>query len=112
MLFAQIPALGEFFTILAAHGGWHPENMELEAAKALLGALVLPALEAVEDPSRPSAPENICAYAASLGVRIDDEISLARFTAWFNGHLTREQRLQISSTGRFEGWPPVEQPAE
>ena len=112
LLFAQIPALGEFFTILAAHGGWHPENMELEAAKALLGALVLPALEAVEDPSRPSAPENICAYAASLGVRIDDEISLARFTAWFNGHLTREQRLQISSTGRFEGWPPVEQPAE
>ena len=24
LLFAQIPALGEFFTILAAHGRWHP----------------------------------------------------------------------------------------
>ncbi|MGP9539149.1 hypothetical protein ACT3SP_14135 [Brachybacterium sp. AOP43-C2-M15] len=107
MLFAQIPALGEFFTILDAHGRWHRENMELGAAQALLGELVLPVLEAVDDPSRPSGPENIHAYAASLGVRTDDERSLAKFIAWFNGHLTREQRLQIASTGRFEGWPPA-----
>lgn len=79
--------------------------MVVGAARALLGELVLPALEAVEDPSRPSTPENICAYAASLGVRVDDAASLAKFTAWFNGHLAREQRLQISSTGRFEGAP-------
>lgn len=107
MLFAQIPALGEFFTILAAHGRWHRENMELESAKALLGELVLPVLEVVDDPSRRSEPENIYAHAASLGVRIDDEESLAQFDAWFNGHLTRDQRLQISSTGRFHGWPPA-----
>lgn len=108
LLLAQIPALGEFFTILAAHGRWHRENMELGAAKALLRELVLPVLEAVDDPSRPSEPENIHAYAASLGVRTDDERSLAKFTSWFNGHLTREQRHQIASTGRFQGWPPVE----
>lgn len=107
MYFAQIPALGAFFTILAAHGRWHRDNMELGAAQALLGELLLPVLELVDDPSRPSDPENIHAYAASLGVRTDDEQSLAKFTAWFNGHLTREQRLQISSTGRFEGWPPA-----
>lgn len=106
MLFAQIAALGEFFEILAAHRRWHRENTEVGAARALLGELVLPALEAVEDPSRPSTPENICAYAASFGVSVDDAASLAKFTAWFNGHLTREQRLQFSSTGRFEGWPP------
>lgn len=79
--------------------------MVVGAARALLGELVLPALEAVEDLSRPSTPENICAYAASPGVRVDDAALLAKFTAWFNGHPAREQRLQISSTGRFEGPP-------
>lgn len=112
LLFAQIPALGEFFTILAAHGRWHPENMELEAAKALLGDLLLPVLEAVDDPSRPSEPENIWSFASSLGVRMDEVESFEKFTAWFNGHLTREQRLHISSTGRFEGWPPAGKSAE
>ncbi len=112
MFFAQIPALGEFFTILAAHGRWHQENVDLEAAKTLLSDLVLPVLEVVDDPSRTSEPENIHAFASSLGVRMDDPESLDKFTAWFNGHLTREQRLQITSSGRFGGWPPAEKSDE
>lgn len=112
MLFAQITALGEFFTILGAHGRWHRGNMELGAARELLGELVLSVLEVVVDPSRPSAPENVHAYASSLGARIEDEESFAKFSAWFNGHLTREQRLEISRTGRFEGWPPLESAAD
>jgi hypothetical protein len=98
---AQIPALGEYFTFLASCGRWSAENLDLDSAQALLRDLVLPVLETVEDPSRPSEPEIILAYARSQGIDPGDPQTFAQFLAWFNGELTREERRGIATTGRF-----------
>ena len=105
LLLEQIPALGEFFVFLVAHGYWHRENMALAEARALLSDLTLPALEIVEDPSRPSEPENILAYAVSLGIETRDADAFAQFIEWYNGELTRDEKREISETGRCEGTP-------
>lgn len=105
LLMEQIPALGEFFAFLAAHGHWNRENMGLVEAQALLRDLMLPVLEVVDDPSRPSEPEKLLAYAASLEIGLEDDAAFAQFLGWFNNDLTREERWQISHTGRFGASP-------
>jgi len=105
MVLEQIPALGAFFTFLEAHVYWQPGSMEVSAAQDLLDELVLPVLEIVEDPSHRSGPENIRDFARALGIRVDDPAERAVFAAWFNLHLTAEERDEVAESGRLEGWP-------
>lgn len=103
MLLEQIPALGTFFDFLDAHGYWRQGSMEVGAAKKLLDELVLQVLEIVEAPSHRSGPDNVHAFAASLGFQLDDPAEMDYFTLWFNALLTVEERHEVLDTGRLEG---------
>lgn len=98
MLMRQISALGQYFTFLDSRGLWRKGNVDLEKARAVVEDLVLPVLQVVEDPSQTSEPENIRAFADSLGCGPGNPEAFERFLEWFNGHLTRAERRQISGT--------------